>query len=65
MWSNFKSWFNQNIIFISWGWRFWPHTFPMMYIHFIPIYSVRVWFFGIDWRKKQVFRQIEIEEKCH
>ena len=43
-----SQWFCENVFFISWG-KHWKGV----YIHFLPRYSVRVFLWGVDWRRRR------------
>lgn len=42
-----SQWFCERVFFVSWG-KWWKGV----YVHFLPCYTVRVFFWGVDWRRK-------------
>ncbi len=44
-----SQWFCERVFFISWG-KYWKGV----YLHFLPWYCVRLFFWGIDWRRRCV-----------
>ncbi len=42
-----KNWISENIIFLSVN-----KYFKGVYIHFIPVYCIRIYLWGIDYHKK-------------
>jgi hypothetical protein len=50
MFGRLRDWFCSHVLFISWG-RWWKGV----YLHFFPLYTVRVFLWGVDWSPKCPF----------
>ena len=46
-----KNWLSCNVLFVSWH-KHWKGV----YLHFFPVYCVRVYLWGIDWHRKRIAR---------
>lgn len=53
MWyARFRQWWGENVWYVSWGKRW-----KGIYLHFIPFFRVRLFLWGMDWRRRNGWGQ--------